>query len=185
MLGPVFFGQVGADRLKFPPEELEVHSTVIGCMLTELLLKNDQVSIVVTNDQGKFDVVFFSKSTMESFPTLASSILESPHMQIPLRKLVQDFFDDPNAEKFVERFDLLSLKEKKVIEAMRKKDFTKIIIQPNGKGEPYKVDIEKDGAIMDEKAKEVRKILGLNEYSEVTIKYRNDKHLHFVNKTRL
>lgn len=43
----------------------------------------------------------------------------------------------------------------------------------------------KDGALMDQKANEVKRILGLNEYDEVTVKYRNDKHLYFKNKTRL
>ena len=42
-----------------------------------------------------------------------------------------------------------------------------------------------DGDILEQKAKEIKRILGLNQYSELTLKYRNDKHIYFKNKTRL
>jgi hypothetical protein len=38
---------------------------------------------------------------------------------------------------------------------------------------------------MDEKAKEVRRILGLKEYEEIVIKYRNDKHVYVKNTRRI
>jgi hypothetical protein len=73
----------------------------------------------------------------------------------------------------------------KVIEAIRKKDFKEITIKLESNKETIVIEIEKDGNILDQKAKEVKRILGLNEYSEVTIKYRNDKNLYFKNKTRI
>jgi hypothetical protein len=73
----------------------------------------------------------------------------------------------------------------KVIEAIRKRDFKEIIIKLDGNKKTIVIEIEKDGNILDQKAKEVKRILGLNEYSEVTIKFRNDKNLYFKNKTRL
>ena len=79
----------------------------------------------------------------------------------------------------------MSLNEKKVIDAIRKKDFKEIVIKLNENDKTMTIEVEKSGAIMDQKAKDVRRILGLNEYSEVTIKYRNDKHLYFKNKTRI
>ena len=173
------------DDLKNTPEEYNVHTTVIGTMITDLLIKNENISLFLIKDNGKFFSGYYSDKMLEMFPDAATYIIESPHLKIPMRKFVQDFFDDPKTEKFVERFELLSLKEKKVIEAMRKKDFKQIIIQRAGSDDAYNIDVVKDGDLMDEKAKEVKRILGLNEYSEVTIKYRNDKHLHFVNKTRL
>jgi hypothetical protein len=73
----------------------------------------------------------------------------------------------------------------KVIEAIRKRDFKEITIKLESKKETIIIEIEKDGNILDQKAKEVKRILGLNEYSEVTIKFRNDKNLYFKNKTRI
>jgi hypothetical protein len=39
--------------------------------------------------------------------------------------------------------------------------------------------------LKDDKAKQVRRILGLKEYEEITIKYRNDKHVYLKNTRRL
>lgn len=167
------------------PDELDINVSFIGSLVTNLLLMNDATSIIITKDNEKYDVNCFSHKTMLDFQNFVYPLFELPNFQIPIKKLVEDFFDDPKSEKFVGAYELLSLKEKKVIEAIRKKDFKSITIKQEGKGESIIIDVEKDGDIMDQKAKEIRRILGLNEYSEVTIKYRNDKHLYFKNKTRL
>lgn len=172
-------------EIKDIPEEFEIYNTIIGSLVCELLIKNDKGSILITKNQGRFDVGYFSFKKIGDFQKIILPLLESPHIQIPIKKLIEDFFDDPKSEKYVDSFELLNLKEKKVIDAIRKKDFKEIIIKQDGKDESIIIEVEKDGAIMDQKAKEVKRILGLNEYSEVTIKFRNDKHLYFKNKTRL
>jgi len=47
------------------------------------------------------------------------------------------------------------------------------------------IESVQDGDIMEQKAKEIRRILGLDAYSEITLKYRNDKHIYFKNKKRI
>ena len=174
-----------ADEYKNIPEEFEMYYTIISTLVTDMLIKNDKASLIITKNEGEFDVSYFTYKTMNEFQHIVFPLLERPHIQIPLRKLIQDFFDDPKSEKFVGGFELLNLKEKKVIDAIRKNDFKEIIIKQDGGNKDIIIEVEKDGAIMDQKAKEIKRILGLNEYSEVTIKFRNDKHLYFKNKTRL
>jgi hypothetical protein len=43
--------------------------------------------------------------------------------------------------------------------------------------------IEED--VLAHKAKEIRRILGMNDYTEVTVKLRNDQHLYVKNKIKL
>ncbi|OFY82742.1 MAG: hypothetical protein A3F72_19930 [Bacteroidetes bacterium RIFCSPLOWO2_12_FULL_35_15] len=167
------------------PEEYEIYTTLLGSIVSDLLIRNDRGAIIITKNASRFEIGYFSFKSMMEFQKIVFPLLELPCIQIPIRKLIEDFFDDPKSEKFVDSFELLNLKEKKVIEAIRKKDFKEIIIKQDSKEESIIIEVEKDGAIMDQKAKEVKRILGLNEYSEVTIKYRNDKHLYFKNKTRL
>ena len=167
------------------PEEFEIYTTMIGAIVAELLIRNDKGSIIITKKQERYDVGYVSFKNITDFQKIIMPLLEQPHTQIPIRKLIEDFFDDPKSEKYVDCFDLLNLKEKKVIEAIRKKDFKEIIIKQEGKDEPLIIEVVKDGDIMDQKAKEVKRILGLNDYSEITIKFRNDKHIYFKNKTRL
>lgn len=172
-------------EIKYIPEEFEIYCTMIGSMVADLLVTNDKGSIIITKIQDEYDVCYFSFKNILDFQNNIMPLLEQPHFQIPIRKLIEDFFDDPKSEKYVDSFELLNLKEKKVIDAIRKKDFKEIIIKQNEKDAPLIIEVVKDGAIMDQKAKEVRRILGLNDYSEVTLTFRNDKHIHFKNKTRL
>ena len=167
------------------PEEYEPFTTVIGSMVTNLFLLNDKGSVIINKDKGEFDIDFFTYKTMDDFKMHILPLLDRPHIQIPIRKLIEDFFDDPKSEKFVEGYELLNLKERKVIKAIRQKDFKEIVIKRDDKNESIIIEIERDGELLDQKARDVRRVLGLNDYSEVTIKYRNDKHMYFKNKTRI
>ena len=51
--------------------------------------------------------------------------------------------------------------------------------------EDYIIEATFEEDVMNEKAKEIRRILGMNEYSEVNIKLRNDKHLFVKNKRKI
>ena len=174
-----------SEAIENNPEEFDVHATIIGTMISDLLIKNDRGSVLITKKGKEFNVTFFSYKALDDFRDVFKPLLESPHIQIPIRKLIEDFFDDPKSDKFVDSFELLSFKEKKVIDAIRKKDFKQIIIKQDSAKDTITIELERDGDILDQKAKDVKRLLGLNEYSEVTIKYRNDKHIYFKNTTRL
>jgi DNA-binding transcriptional ArsR family regulator len=122
---------------------------------------------------------------MAEFESLVAPYFDKPCLFIPVRSIIEEFLDDDKTEKTAVSINLLDLKEMKVIEAIRKRDFKEITIKLESKKETIIIEIEKDGNILDQKAKEVKRILGLNEYSEVTIKFRNDKNLYFKNKTRI
>lgn len=167
------------------PKEFEIFTTLIGGLVSSILLCDDQGSIIITKENGEFDVNFFTYKSLDDFKNYVMPLLENPHIQIPIKKLIENFFDDEKSEKYIDSFDLLNLKERKVIEAIRKGEFKEIIIKQDFKNKDIIIELEKDGDILDQKAKEIRRILGLNDYSEVNIKYRNDKNLYFTNKTRL
>jgi DNA-binding transcriptional MerR regulator len=167
------------------PDEFEIYSTVIGMLVMELLIKNDKGSIIISKADNEIEINYFSYKSIADFEKIIMPMLEEPHIQIPIRKIIEEFIDDPNSDKFVDSFELLNLREKKVIDAIRKKDFKEIIIKQDDKPGSFIIELEKDGDILDQKAKEVKRMLGLNEYSEVTIKFRNDKHMYFKNKTRI
>ena len=167
------------------PDEFVIYHTLLGNLVLDLLLKNDKGYITISKSEDEYDVGYFSLKTMSAFEKFVQPLFDVPCLFIPIRSLIEEFLDDFKTEKVAETINLLNLKEMKVIEAIRNKDFKEIIIKQDGKKESIIIEIEKDGNILDQKAKEVKRILGLNEYSEVTIKFRNDKNLYFKNKTRL
>jgi hypothetical protein len=172
-------------ELDSSPEEFEIYHTLLATLMIDLLIKNDKGYIVLAKNGNDFDISYFSLKSIDDFKEHIAPLFDVPCLHIPIKSLIVEFIDDFKNEKHVESINLLNLKELKVIQAMREKDFKEIIIKQDGKKESIVIEIEKDGSILDQKAKEVKRILGLNEYSEVTIKFRNDKNLYFKNKTRL
>jgi hypothetical protein len=94
--------------------------------------------------------------------------------------------DEPQNETNLFYWGFINEDEKKVLHAIRSKEFKELTIRLNGpKKEELILEALIDGDILEQKAKEIKRILGLNQYSELTLKYRNDKHIYFKNKTRL
>jgi hypothetical protein len=58
-------------------------------------------------------------------------------------------------------------------------------LKRKNKQEDFIIEATIEEDVMNEKAKEIRRILGMNEYSEVNIKFRNDKHLYIKNKMKI
>ena len=176
---------IAKSEMEKSPDEFKIYHTLLGYLILELLLKNDKGYITLIKKDDSINIGYFSIKSINDFGTFVQPFFDEPCLFIPIRSIIKNFLEDDKTEQVVETISLLNFKEMKVIEAIRQKDFKKIIIEPGTDKKPMTIDVEKDGDILDKKAKEVKQILGLNEYSEVTIKYRNDKHLYFKNKTRL
>jgi DNA-binding transcriptional MerR regulator len=166
------------------PEDQKVLATPLGIMVCRILLLNEDASVVVYYNEGKLKFGNFSYSTIHEFSKHTLEMLSKRHVQIPIKEIIEEFLQEPKNENNVAFFGLIDADEKKVLDAIRKKNFKEIIVKFTNKND-FIIEVTNEGDILNEKAKEVRRILGLNEYSEVTIKYRNDKHLYFKNKKRI
>jgi DNA-binding transcriptional MerR regulator len=173
------------EEINSSPEEFEIYQTLLGSLIMELLLKNDKGYITLSKEEDEYDVGYFTIKTIAEFEKYVEPFFNKPCLFIPIRSIIEEFLDDSKAEKIAVSINLLDLKEMKVIDAIRKRDFKEITIKLDNNKDTIVIEVEKDGNILDQKAKEVRRILGLNEYSEVTLKYRNDKNLYFKSKTRI
>ena len=173
------------EEINGSPEEFEIYQTLIGNLVMELLLRNDKGYITLAKTEDEYDVGYFTIKTMSEFEKHIEPYFNNPCLFIPIRSIIEEFLDDDTKEKTSVSINLLNLKEMKVIEAIRNKDFKVITIKLQSNKDEIIIEIEKDGNILDQKAKEVKRILGLNEYSEVTFIYRNDKNLYVKNKTRI
>jgi DNA-binding transcriptional MerR regulator len=167
------------------PEEYKVLTTILGSLIAGMLMNNENISLLIYKHEQKFMCSWYSYKSMPEFGKLAAEMLEQPHLQIPLRKIMLDFLDEDKNEKYLEAFGLLSPNENKILEAIRKKDFKEIIIKTDKSTDSLLVEVIKDQEILDDTVKEIKRLLGLNEYSEVTVIFRNDKHLYVKNKKRL
>ena len=165
------------------PEEYKIYATLLGAEIISTLLRGTQVSLIVLKKENEFIGGFTSFDSKSNFDHLLSIY---PNIQIPIKRIIEEFFEESNNEQIIETLGLISVNEKKVIDVLKSKDFKEIIIKKNNGMHDISIEVIKETDILNEdKIKEIKRILGLNEYSEITLKMRNSKHLYLKNKFKI
>ena len=103
--------------------------------------------------------------------------LKEPHIYLSLTYFLREFI---NSEELSEIFipQILNEKERKVLKEMKNKNVKEISIVMNN-GSVQKIKSTKDGMITGAKADEIRKILGLKNYQQITIDTRDETTIAF------
>jgi uncharacterized protein YehS (DUF1456 family) len=102
--------------------------------------------------------------------------LTKPYIKLSVRFFLNEFIQSNDLQKiFVPT--ILNANEKEVLKALRKKNTT--ITIKKREGEIVNIVSTNEGTISDARAKEIREILGLRNYEEITISTRDDKTLTF------
>jgi hypothetical protein len=141
--------------------------------------------LIITKSNNLFDFTYVFYNQYVDIINEHTSIFEKPHLNIPIRQIIFEFLEEPRNEKYLDVWGFIRKDERKVLDALRNKDFVELIIKRKGQSEDFIIEATVEKDVMNEKAKEVRRILGMNEYQEVTVKLRNDKHLFIRNKMKL
>jgi DNA-binding transcriptional MerR regulator len=166
--------------------EGELHLiSIFGSIIHETLFSGFHMVIVFkkADDDYIHDFMFYSESH-EQLPNLTEDLLQQPSVVIPIDTLIGEFMEGEDNLPNLIHWGFINPKEAKVLEAIRSKDFQSIQIKINP-DETLVIEGTTKSDLMDDKAKQVRRILGLKEYEEISIKYRNDKHLYLKNTRRL
>ena len=161
-----------------------IEQSLLYTIVCGSILANVRYTLLIVKVEESFIIDFKLHDSIPYVPNYVSPYHMKPHLSIPVFTLMEDFFGTPKSEKVAEVFGFIDAKEKKVLEAIRKKDFLELHIKLDSKNELI-IDAIKDGNVTDDQATKIRKILGLSSYEEVTLKYRNEKNLYFKNKKRL
>ncbi|MES2379547.1 MAG: hypothetical protein V4538_00805 [Bacteroidota bacterium] len=174
----------GMDSLRANIDMTESEKTMLFALVLMVIFTGATMAVLIEKTEFEVKLGITSYNKVEMIHKASLPTLLKPHFQIPITGIINDFFNEPQSEKYAEKFGFLNAKELKVLEAVRKKDFLEINIKLDKTNE-INIDVVKDGTITDEQANKIRKILGLNQYEEVLVKYRNDKNLYFRNKKRI
>lgn len=132
-------------------------------------------SNLVINSEG-FIENDFVKMALQEFKAM-------PHISIPLKSFVDDFFKTERNIKHAADFGIINEEEMKLLVCVRKNDYKQIIIKKD-KEEKLVIDVIKEQNLREEKLMELRKILGLKDYQKITIIHRNDKDAYIENTIR-
>ncbi len=178
------------DRLvSLLPNELQPFMNQFGSAFTSVIFYNINPILLIKKRIGSDEINFEMK-----FPEIlaeidnvgfANDMVKTLNKEIvfslPIRPFFEFIFTDDDYFKYCVDFELFDTKEKQLLEILKSDDYKEIIISKSNNGVlTIKSSFEKE--VKDEKAKEIKKLLGLNQYEKAEVIFRNDKHL-IINKT--
>jgi hypothetical protein len=136
---------------------------------------------IIMDQLGQFAVLIDEEictQTIGGFEKYDKITTTEPLIRIPIRGLIQDFFDDSNLDDKALNIKVLSEKEQEIIRAIRDKAVSSITVKKQN-GEVKRLDIEKTSTD-DTMIKDLKKILGLKNYQEIKCISPSDKELLVV-----
>ncbi|MDG1394944.1 MAG: hypothetical protein P8P86_00120 [Flavobacteriales bacterium] len=175
---------------KIPESDL-IYLTLMGGIISILLLTSDMPVFVLvpnTNPETMKDAPLI----IELITELVSSEIQmsnesiNPHtskLTIPLRPIFEKLFMSDIKNKLFLHYRLITDKENQILDLIQEGDFKEIVIKMSG-DEPV-FNVKNKGEFVGDKAKEIRKILGIKNYKNITLVFRNDKHIYYENESKI
>jgi DNA-binding transcriptional MerR regulator len=175
---------IANDIQDLEPEDKHLVS-VLGSLIHKILITGSDAYIVIYKSLEGFEFGTYTFSGINDFSNIFTQWFKVPHLTIPLANIIDHFMQEPRNEKNLEVWGFINKNEKKVLDAIRNNEYKEITITKDKDGESPIIEVIGIGNITEEKAKEIRRLLGLSQYDEITLKYRNDKSIYFKNKRRI
>jgi len=169
------------------PNDYKIYHSNIGSLINTVLLFNNSPSLMIYKKpldenievyiyEPNSEEFFFSKKGKDFRNETIEKLLTFSIVNIPIRPLIGNFFENEKLFKHSFSFDLLTPSELELLKILKTKDFQKIVIYNNNSVD---FTIEKTSVVdlKGEQAKKLRRTLGLKQYEKAEVFYRNDKHL--------
>lgn len=159
----------------------------IGSLLFDVLARDISLSLLVAKENDFVTTRFLkidSNSKLNSsqvIDTLVSNyVTEQTFLSIPISNLVWKIFESPKFEKYNLKYQFFSENERVILDALHNNSCKEIKVFKHESGD-VTLNLVFEDALRQEQAREVRKILGLNQYEKMELTYRNDKHIVIKN----
>lgn len=169
------------------PSELKIIETNLGAEIISTLIRGTNASLVIL---VKGDNILVNLTSFNSKSDIDELLTIYPNIQIPLKRIIGEIFEHEENATAIETLGLINVEEKQVLDALRDRSFKEITIKNSIEKKTGKnslaIEVLKEADLIDEqKIKQIKRMLGLNEFSEIVLKLRNDKHVYIKNKVRL
>lgn len=187
------FNEITAEKLdnlvSLFPDELKPFMNRLGSAFTSVLFYNFNPILLIKKRIG-FEGIDFEMlvpeiqaglGSIEFADDLINTLNKEIVFSLPIRPFFELIFTDDDYFKYCVDFELFDSKEQQLLEIIKSDDYKEIIIS-KGKNGVLTIKSSYEKEVKDEKAKEIKKLLGLNQYEKAEVIFRNDKHL-IINKT--
>ena len=110
-------------------------------------------------------------------------VKENTHLYINLNTIVSDFFELDKNEPLNRAFGIISSTEDEILTALRDHKVEEILIKKSH-NQTITYTLTQKQELRNEEVVAIKKLLRMNEYKEVTVVLRNDKHIYLENKIK-
>jgi hypothetical protein len=176
------------DFLELIGDVIQPFFTILGTAFLSVLLNETNPILMIKNKINSNKMEFELRITEISLidenrfiTEIINDISQNVVLNIPIRPFFEFIFTDDALFKYCKEFELFNSKEQKVLDILKSGDYKEINITKDSKG-ILTIKRTYEEEVRDDKAKELRRILGLNQYEKAEVIFRNDKHL-VINNT--
>jgi hypothetical protein len=173
---------------QFEANALEKLNKHIDCLLTalvaQILLFKRDVQLVIYRDSGDFQFMFDGFKDQERVQNEIDQAKSGTHLIINLRKIVAEYLVEPGLEQLNEEFGFVTEDEKALIKVIRDKKVKEIHIKKDD-NEVLTYTATSKKEIRDDQVQVIKKLLRMNEFDDVRVVLRNDKHIYIENKKKV
>ena len=162
------------------PEEEFMFTTYLGSLIGGMLLSDEEPEFNIFFNKNpetseEMPYVFLTGNLVVDVPSEIH--LSTTSIHLPLKKIFSSIFDLEISDQVLNHFRLLSDRESQIVSLIRAGDFKECVITIVN-GEPA-FKIKNEGEITGDQVKEIRKILGMKDYKNINLKFRNNKHIYY------
>lgn len=164
-------------------DPMKLICTPLGTMLAEILLYNRKISMHLYISKEQYTVAFEGYSLQELDQAELEKIYNKTHLSLCLNDLIAEYLIEEKNEKINIDFGIISEKELEIIKAIRNKDVREINIKKD-EHQTITFSATSRSELKADDVNLIKRILRMNEFDDVRVVLRNNKHIYLENKTR-
>lgn len=156
----------------------------MGALLADILLFNRKIHLHICKIGEDFPIVFEGYSLQYTSQETLDAVKDQTRLSLCLNELIAEHLLDVQCEKINKEFGLISEEELEIIEAIRKKEVKEIHIKKDDNEVLTYISTSKL-EIKNEQVAAIKRLLRMNEFDDVRVVLRKDKHLYIENKKKV
>jgi hypothetical protein len=157
--------------------------TPFAGLITEILLYGQKISLYLIPQDNHFTMYHFGSKFNIRTEEEMNFVKENTHLYINLNTIVSDFFELDKNEPLNRAFGIISSAEDEILTALRDHQVDEILIKKSH-DQTITYTLTQKQELRNEDVKAIKKLLIMNEYQEVRVVMRNEKHLYVENKIK-
>ncbi|MCF8429173.1 MAG: hypothetical protein K9G64_03490 [Bacteroidia bacterium] len=165
-------------------EENKLLFSLITGIVFEILLFRRNINLLVYTKEKNFAFTLEGLKNQDLIQDEIDQAKRSTHLILNLRNLVAEYLVSPELEQLNGEFGFVTEDEKQLIEVIRDKLVKEIHIKKDD-NEVLTYIATSKREIKDDQVAAIKRLLRMNEFDDVRVVLRNDKHLYIENKKKI